>query len=73
MSSYPLTKFEIQKYYINVLRFSRFCSKANLSKRIKDGRYVINLDENADVGTHLYPILCYFLIINNLPFSCCKF
>ena len=72
MLSHPLTKFEIQKYYINVLRFSRFCSKDNLSKRIKDEGYVINLDKNADIGTHLHPTLCYFLIINNLPFSCCK-
>ena len=24
----------------------------NLSKRIKDGPYVINLDEYADMGTH---------------------
>ena len=27
-------------------------SRDNLSKRIKDGTYVKNLDEYADVGTH---------------------
>ena len=37
----PLTNFEIQKYYKNEPR-----------KKIKDGTYVINLDEYADVGTH---------------------
>ena len=27
-------------------------SRNNLPKKIKDGAYVINLDEYADVGTH---------------------
>ena len=27
-------------------------SRNNLPKKIKDGAYVINLDEGADVGTH---------------------
>ena len=48
----PLTNFEIQKYYQNAPRFIGVFSRNNLSKKIKDGAYVINLDEYADVGTH---------------------
>ena len=36
----------------NEPRFNGVCSRDHLSKRIKDGTYVINLDEYADVGTH---------------------
>ena len=41
---HPLTNFEIQKYYQNKHRFNGVFSKNNLY-RIKDGIYVINLDE----------------------------
>ena len=51
MPSYPLTKFEIQKYYQNELTFNDVYSGDNLTE-IKDGAYVINLDEYSDVGTH---------------------
>ena len=51
MPSYPLTKFEIQKYYQNELTFNGVYSGDNLTE-IKDGAYVINLDEYSDVGTH---------------------
>ena len=44
--------FETQKYCENEPRFNGVFSKNNLSKKIKDGTYVINLDEYADVGTH---------------------
>ena len=47
-----LTNFEIQKYYQNEPRFNGVFSRINLSKTIKDGAYVINLDEYANVGTH---------------------
>ena len=46
-----LTNFEIQKYYQNESRFNRFYSRDNLP-RIKDGAYVLNLDEYSDTGTH---------------------
>ena len=46
-----LTNFKIQKYYKNEPRFNGVCSRDNLLK-IKDGAYVINLDEYADIGTH---------------------
>ena len=47
---HPLTNFEIQKYYKNKPRFNGVFSRNNLPKKIKDGAYVINLDEYADVG-----------------------
>ena len=49
---HPLTNFEIQRYYQNGPRFNGVFSRDNLPKTIKDGVYVINLDEYADVGTH---------------------
>ena len=33
-------------------------SRNNLPKTIKDGTYVINLDECADVGTHWIALFC---------------
>ena len=39
------------KYYENESRFNGVYSRDNLSK-IKDGAYVITLDEYSDVGTH---------------------
>ena len=47
---YPLTNFEIQRYYQNEPRFNAVFSRNNLPLKIKDGTYVINLDEYADVG-----------------------
>ena len=35
-----------------------FFSRNNLAKKIKDGAYVINLDEYADVGTHWIALFC---------------
>ena len=51
MPTHPLTNFEIQKYYQNEPRFNGVYSRDNLPK-IKDGAYVINLDEYSDIGTH---------------------
>ena len=48
---HPLTNFEIQNYYKNEPRFNGVYSRGNLPK-IKDGVYVINLDEYTDIGTH---------------------
>ena len=49
---HTLTNFNIQKYYKNESRFNGVFSKNSLPNKIKDGAYVINLDEYADVGTH---------------------
>ena len=51
MTPHPLTNFEIQKYYQNEPRFNGVYSRDNLQK-IKDGAYIINLDEYSDIGTH---------------------
>ena len=58
MPSHPLTNFEIQKYYKNERRFNGSFLKNNFPKKIKDGSYVINLDEYADVGTHWIALFC---------------
>ena len=44
--------FEIQKYYQNEPRFNGVYPRDNLPKTIMDGKYVMNFDKYADVGTH---------------------
>ena len=51
MSLHPLTNVEIQKYYQNEHNFNGVYSRNNLLK-IKDGVYVINLDEYKSIQTH---------------------
>ena len=58
MPPHPLTNFEIQKCYQNETRFNGVYFRNNLPKKIKDGTYVINLDEYADVGTHWIASFC---------------
>ena len=58
MLPHPLTNFEIQKYYQNEQRFNGVFSRNNMPKKIKDGAYVINLHEYADVGTHWIALFC---------------
>ena len=52
MPPHPLPNFEIQRYYQNEPRFYGVFSSHNLPKIKKDGAYIINLHEYADVGTH---------------------
>ena len=58
MPSHPLTNFEIQKYYKNEPRFNGVFSRNNLFKKIKDGAYIINLDEYSNVGIHWIDLFC---------------
>ena len=51
MPSNFLANFRIQKYYQNEPKFNGVYSRDNLPK-IKDGAYVINLDEFKSIGTH---------------------
>ena len=51
MPLHPLTYFQIQKYYKNEPKTNGFYSRNNLPK-IKDGAYVINLDEYKSIRTH---------------------
>ena len=46
------SNFEIKTYYQNEPRFNGVYSRDKLPKTIKNGAYVINLDEYADVGKH---------------------
>ena len=49
----PLTNFEKQEYHQNEPRFNGVFSRDNLpNNNIKNGAYVINLDEYHDIGTH---------------------
>ena len=71
MPPHPLTNFEIQKYYENEPRFNGVFSRDNLLKKIKDGAYVINLDEHKDTGTHWIALFCkkmklFILIVSAL-------
>ena len=53
LTPHPLTNFEIQEYYQNEPRFNGvFSNGDNLPNSIKNGAYVINLDEYHDIGTH---------------------
>ena len=58
MPPYPLTNFELEKYYQNEPRFNGVFSRNNPPKKIKNGAYVINLDEYADVGTYRIALFC---------------
>ena len=55
---HPLTNFEIQKYYQNGPKFNGVYSRNNLTKKIKDEAYVINLDKYADKGIHWIALFC---------------
>ena len=46
----------MQKYYKNEPRFNGAYSRDNLPK-IKDGAYIINLDEYYDIRTHRVALL----------------
>ena len=49
---HSLKHFEIKEYYENEPRFNDVYSREDLPKMTKNGAYVINLAEYADVGTH---------------------
>ena len=56
MLPYPLSNFEKQKYYQNEPIFNGVYSRDNLaehsSSEMKDGTYVINVDDYSDIKTH---------------------
>ena len=56
---HPLPNFEIQEYYQNEPRFNGVFSRDNLGSTVKNGAYVINLDEYHDTGTHWVPLYVY--------------
>ena len=64
MPPHPLTNFEIPKYYQNEPRFNGVYSRDNLPK-IKDGTYIINLDEYSDIGTYW---VAFYVQNNNVTY-----
>ena len=64
MPPHLLTNFEIQKSYQNEPRFNGVCSRDNLP-RIRDGTYLINLDQYSDIGTHW---IALYLQNNNVTY-----
>ena len=68
MPLHPLTNFERQKYQ-NEPRVNGVYSRDNLSK-IKDGAYVVNLDEYSNIGTHwvaLYVTYFDYFGVEHIP------
>ena len=69
MLPHLLTNFEIQKYYQNEPKFNGVYSRNNLPK-IKDGAYVINLDEYRSIRNHWIALyvnvdnVTYFGVLN---------
>ena len=57
MLPYLLIILEIQKYYQNKPKFNGVYSRNILPDKIKDGAYLINLDEYSDIGTHWIALL----------------
>ena len=51
MRSHPFTGFEMQNYYQKHPKSNGVYSRINLSK-IKDGAYIINLDEYESIGSN---------------------
>ena len=63
MPSHPLTDFRIQKYQ-NEPEFNGVYSRNNLPK-IKDGAYIISLDEYESIGTHR---IALYVIAENVTY-----
>ena len=61
MPPHPLTNFEIQKYYENEPKFNGVYSR----NKIKDGAYIINLDEYESIGTHW---IAFYVNGNNVTY-----
>ena len=60
-----MTNFEIPKYYQNETRFNDVYSRDNLSEKLKDGGYIINLDKFSDIGTHW---IALYALNNNVTY-----
>ena len=55
----------LRKYYQNEPRFNGVYSRDNLPNKLKDGVYVINLDEHFDIGTHW---IALYILNDNVPY-----
>ena len=70
---HSLTNLEIQKYYLNETRFDGVCSRVNLHDEIRDGAFIINLDEYSDIGDHWIAIYSNNKVICFDSFYCRKY
>lgn len=55
---HPLTNYDIIEYYKDEDRFKGVYPRDNLPVKIKNGAYVINLDDMGDPGTHWVVVYC---------------
>ena len=53
-----MTRTYFNKYYQNQPRFNGVFLEKCYLRKIKDGPYVINLDEYANLGTHWIALFC---------------
>ena len=67
MPLYPLTNFEIHKYYEKEPRFIGVFSRDNMLKKYRMGAYLTNLDEYADVDTQW--IALFYTISETIYFN----
>ena len=65
MTPHLLNNFGIQKYYQYDSRFNGVHSRDNVPNKIKDGVYLINLDEYSDIGTHW---MALYTLNNNVTY-----
>ena len=65
MTPHLLNNFGIQKYYQYDSRFKGVHSRDNVPNKIKDGVYLINLDEYSDIGTHW---MALYTLNNNVTY-----
>ena len=65
MPPHPLTNFEIQAYYQNEPRSNGVYSRDNFPDKIKDGTYIINLDEYYDTGAHWIALYIHSKTVTN--------
>ena len=62
MPTYRLTNFEIRRYYQSEPRFNGVYSYSRyiLPTKIKDGAYITNIDEHAELVTHWSALYCKY-------------
>ena len=65
MTPHLLNNFGIQKYYQYDSRFNGVYSRDNVPNKIKEGAYLINLDEYSDIGTHW---MALYTLNNNVTY-----
>ena len=58
MPPHLLTNYEIQKYYQNEKSLMVFFFRKSMTEKIKDGDYIINPDECAEVGIDWIALFC---------------